>query len=43
MLGSLAVGLPFLWAVDAVQADTFRVLVVEYFDGVAIEDFDQGS
>jgi putative IMPACT (imprinted ancient) family translation regulator len=35
-----AVGLPFLRAVDAVEADTFRVVVGQYFDGVTIEDGD---
>jgi hypothetical protein len=32
------VGLPFLRAVDAAEADTFRVLVVEDFAGVTVED-----
>ena len=40
MLGLLAVGLAFLRAVDPAEADTFRVLVVEHFDGVAVEDGD---
>lgn len=40
MLGFLPVGLALLRAVDAAQADTFRVLVVEDFDGVAVEDGD---
>ena len=43
MLGSLAVGLPFLWAVDAVQANTFSVVIVQDFDGVAVEDGGDGA
>ena len=34
----LAVSLAFLWAINAAQTDTFRVLVVEDFEGVAVED-----
>ena len=30
-------------AVDTAEADTFRVLVVEDFDGVAVEDGDDGA
>ena len=40
MLGLLAVDLAFLLAVDAAEADTFRVLVVQDFDGVALDDGD---
>jgi hypothetical protein len=43
LLGSQAVGLAFLRAVDAVQADTFGVLVAQDFDGVAIEDGNDGA
>ena len=43
VLGVVAVGLAFLWAVDAAQADTFRVLVVQDFKGVAVEDTDYTS
>jgi hypothetical protein len=34
------VGLAFLRTVDPVEADTFRVLVVQDFEGVAVEDGD---
>ncbi len=37
LLGSLAVGLTFLRVVDADAADTFGVLVVQDFEGVAVE------
>ena len=40
MLGSLAVSLAFLWAVDPAETDTFSAFVVEDFDGVAVEDGD---
>jgi hypothetical protein len=40
LLGSLALGLAFLRAGDAIETDTFRVLVVKDFDGVAVEDGD---
>ena len=40
MLGFLSEGLALLRAVDPAEADTFRVLVVEDFDGVAVEDAD---
>jgi hypothetical protein len=36
LLRSLAVGLAFLRAVDPVEADTFWVLVVQTFNGVAV-------
>ena len=42
-LGVVAVGLPFLRAVDAIEADTFRALVVQDFDRVAVEDRDDGA
>ena len=29
--------------IDAAEADTFRTLVVQNFDGVAIEDGDDGA
>jgi hypothetical protein len=34
--------LTFLRAVDAAEADTFRVLVRQNFDGIAGEDGDDG-
>jgi hypothetical protein len=40
LLGSLAEGLAFLRTVDPAEADTFRVLVVQDFDCVAVEDRD---
>ena len=43
LLGTLAVGLAFLYAVDAVETDPFGVDVVQDFDGVAIEDGDDGA
>ena len=43
MLGFLAICLVFLWTVDAVEADTFRALVVQDFEGVAVEDGDDGA
>ena len=43
VLGVVAVGLAFLRAVDAAEADAFRVLVVQDFEGVAIEDGDDGA
>ncbi len=43
MLGSRAIGLAFLRAVDAAQTDTFRVSVVQDFDGVAVEDGNDGA
>jgi len=36
-------GSAFLRAVDATETDAFRVLVVQDFDGVAIEDGDDGA
>ena len=43
LLGPRAVGLAFLGAVDAAEADTLRALVVQDFDGVAVEDGDNGG
>jgi hypothetical protein len=43
LLRSLAVGLAFLWAVDAVEPDAFGVGVVQDFDGVAVKDGDDGA
>ena len=40
LLRSVAVGLAFLWTVDATEADTFRMGVVQDFDGVAVEEGD---
>ena len=40
LLGLLAEGLAFLWAIDAVEADTLSSVVVQDFDGVAVEDGD---
>jgi hypothetical protein len=42
LLRSLAEGLALLWAIDAIETDTFRVVVVQNFDGVAVEDGDDG-
>jgi hypothetical protein len=41
VFGFLAVGLAFLRTVDTAEADTFRVLVVEDFDGVAVDRNDR--
>jgi hypothetical protein len=35
--------LALLWVVDAAETDTFGVLVVQNFDGVAVEDRDDGA
>ena len=43
MLGSLAVGLAPLRTVDAVEAYAFGVVVVQDFDGPAVEDGDDGT
>jgi hypothetical protein len=40
VIDRLAEGLAFLRAVDATEADTLRVGVVQDFDGVAVEDGD---
>ena len=42
MLCIVAVGLALLRAIDAVEADTFRALVVQNFEGVTVEDADGG-
>lgn len=39
----LAERLAFLRAVDVAEADAFRPLVVQDFDGVAVEDGDDGA
>jgi hypothetical protein len=39
----VAVSLAFLRPVDAVESDVFGVLVVQDFEGVAIEDGDDGA
>jgi hypothetical protein len=43
LLRSTAKCLPFLRAIDAVEADTFGVIIVQDFDGLAIEDGDYGA
>ena len=43
MLGVVAVGLAFLRTVDIAEADTFRAVVVEDFDGIAVEDGDNAA
>ena len=43
MLGSLAVGLAFLRAVDAAETDAWGVVVVKDFDGIAVQDGDDGA
>ena len=43
MLSVCAVNLPFLRAVDAVEANAFRVLVVENFNRIAVKDRDDGA
>src|SRR5262245_26132971 len=40
MLYGLALGFPFLWAVNAVESDVFGGLVVQDFSSVAIEHRD---
>jgi hypothetical protein len=40
LLGSRAVNLAFLWAINTTQADAFGVVVVQDLDGVAVEDGD---
>ena len=42
-LGSRAVGLAFLRAVDAAEADTFSMMAVQDFEGVAVEDGNDGA
>jgi hypothetical protein len=43
MLGVVAVSFAFLRAIDATQTDTFGVLVVQDFDGVAVGNGDDGA
>lgn len=43
LLRSLAEGLFLLRTVDAAEADTFGVLVVQDFEGVAVDDGDDGA
>jgi hypothetical protein len=43
LLGSLAVGLAFLRAIDPAEADTFSVVVVQDFEGVTVEYADDGA
>jgi hypothetical protein len=43
LLRSLAEGLFLLRTVDTAEADTFGVLVVQDFEGVAVEDGDDGA
>jgi hypothetical protein len=40
---SLPVGLALLQTIDLAEADTFSVVVVQDFDGVAVEDRDDGA
>ena len=43
LLGFLAVGLALLRAINAAVADAFSVVVVQDFEGVAVEDPDDGA
>jgi len=43
LLRSVTKGLAFLRAVDATEADTLRVGVVQHFDRVSVEDRDNGA
>ena len=43
MLRSLAASLAFLWAVNPVEADAFSAGVVQDFDGVGVENGDEGA
>ena len=43
LLRSLAVSLAFLWAVNPAEADTFSMVAVQDFDGVAVKDGDDGT
>jgi hypothetical protein len=43
LFGSLAIGLAFLWAVDPVETDAFSLLVVQDFEGVAVNYSDYSS
>ena len=43
MLGIVDVGLAFLWAVDATEADALSMVAVQDFEGVAVENGDNGA
>jgi len=43
VLGVVAVGLALLRAVDTTKTDTCRTSVMQDFDGVAVEDGDNGA
>jgi hypothetical protein len=43
VLGVVAVGLALLGVVDAAESNTFRPLAVQNFNGVAVEDGDDGA
>ena len=43
MLRSLPESLALLGAVDPAEADAFRVVIMQDFDGVAVEDGDDGA
>jgi len=43
MLGVVAKGLALFRAIDAAESDSFRMRVVQDFDGVAVEDGDHGA
>jgi hypothetical protein len=43
VLGVVAVGLALLRAVDTTKTDTLSAVVVQNFDGVAVEDGNDGA
>jgi hypothetical protein len=43
LLGLLPERLPFLWTIDAIQANAFRLPTVQDFEGVAVEDAGNGT
>jgi hypothetical protein len=43
LLGPLPESLAILRAIDAAEADAFRMIVMQDFDGVAVEDRDDGA
>jgi len=43
LLRSLTEGLAFLRAVDAAEADTFSMVAVQKFEGVAVENCDNNA
>ncbi len=43
LLGSMAVSLALLGAVDATEANAFGAVVVQHFECVAVEDGDDGA